>query len=48
MKKIIDHLNKVDQTIIDLKGAAKAQIKEIKDVVKTLSKEQQKKVDYVN
>ena len=47
MDKVIYHVNKVDKTIIDLKGASKAQIKEIKGFVNTLTKEQQKKIDYV-
>jgi ADP-heptose:LPS heptosyltransferase len=44
---ILEHLRKVDTTIIDLKDASKAQIKQIKEFVSTLTKEQQKKIEYV-
>ena len=47
MERIRTHLSKVDKTIIDLKGASKDQIKAIKGFVKTLTKAQQKKIDYV-
>jgi predicted lactoylglutathione lyase len=43
-KKLIDHLRHDDKVIIDLKDASKAQVK---DFVKTLTKEEQKRVDYV-
>jgi hypothetical protein len=49
MKSIVKHVNKsVDQVAIDLKGASKDQVGAIKDFVKTLTKDQQKKVQYVN
>jgi predicted MarR family transcription regulator len=44
---IVDHVRKVDHVIIDLKTASKAQVGAIKDFVKTLTKEQQKKIEYV-
>jgi hypothetical protein len=46
-KKLVDHLLHDDKVIIDLKDASKAQVKDIKDFVKTLPKEEQKRVDYV-
>jgi RHS repeat-associated protein len=46
-KKLVDHLLHDDKVIIDLKDASKAQVKDIKDFVKTLTKEEQKRVDYV-
>ncbi|MCU1284169.1 MAG: repeat-associated core domain protein [Acidobacteriales bacterium] len=46
---ILHHVNKsVDQVVIDLAGASKQQIGAVKDFVKTLTKEQQAKVVYVN
>jgi RHS repeat-associated protein len=48
MERIMTHLSKVDKTIIDLKGASKDQVKAIKAFVKTLTKAEQKKIDYVH
>jgi hypothetical protein len=45
---ILTHLNKaVDFVIIDLRGATKDQIKAVKDFVRTLSKEQQNRIKYL-
>ncbi len=41
-------LKSADRVAVDLKGASKAQVKEIKSFVKGLTKEQQRKVTYVN
>jgi RHS repeat-associated protein len=49
MDSIVSHVNKsVDTVAIDLQGASKSQIGAIKNFVKTLTEQQQKKVTYVN
>lgn len=48
MERILTHISKVDKTIIDLKGASKTQIEEIEASIKALTKEQRKRIDFID